>query len=107
MIVLSLSSVSSVLLSETIYFEARKVLGLSVASLIKAWLKCFEISFRNRLISPDLLLNQFLIQLNRVVRKNEKQLQKIFQDANQSLRYLYLSTVRGFLTSSPLEYGPF
>ena len=62
------------------------MLGLSVASLIKAWLKCFDISFRNRLISPEKLLNQFLIQLNRVVRRNVKQLQKIFQNANQSLR---------------------
>ena len=68
------------------YIETKKVLGLSVASLIKAWLKCFENSFRNRLIRPELLLNQFLIQLNRVAQKNEKQFRKILQDANQSLR---------------------
>ena len=67
-------------------YRNKQVLGLSVASLIKAWLRCFENSFRNRLINPQLFLNQFLIQLNRAVRKNEKQFQKIFQDANQSLK---------------------
>ena len=67
--------------------SARFIGGIINQGLVKIFWKFVQKSSHNLwVISPELLLNQFSIQLNRVVQKNEKQFQKIFQDANQSLR---------------------